>query len=199
MSLTVIPFLIYFICFFWLGVTFPLVALDEILVLPYQTPRSSSPANSHCSSHVQTPISRIRSRSSIHGSSSCRSLTYRGSRNKPHCSPVSSEKIRPKLACSRMDLPDSLQEAVSKACRLPVIQVVVLPPVPKLLPLPEDAGRGRSFEGSLLPSQLQVEGGGGYSRVALEILAFLWSRGLDGGGFMFQVHCPLPPPPTCRS
>ena len=36
-----------------------------------------------------------------------------------------------------------------------------------------------------------------YSRVALELLEFLWSEGLNSGDSSFRVYCPSPPPPTC--
>ena len=61
-------------------------------------------------------------------------------------------------------------------------------------PLPADTGRGRSFEGSLPPCQLQV---GGIQGQHWRSLMFLQSRGLDDGGSLLWVHCPLPPPPTC--
>ena len=38
---------------------------------------------------------------------------------------------------------------------------------------------------------------GRHFRTALVFLVSLWSRWLDGGGSLLQVHCLLPTPPTC--
>ena len=64
----------------------------------------------------------------------------------------------------------------------------------RVLPLPANEGRGRSFKRFLVS---QSTTGGRHSRVAVAFMKFLWSERLGSGGSLFCVHCPLPPLPTC--
>ena len=57
-----------------------------------------------------------------------------------------------------------------------------------------DVGRGKSFRRFLASHSAS---GRRYSRAALEFLALLHDRGLDGGSPLLQMSHSLPPPLTC--